>query len=113
MTSLEFIKKEIAMVKKKISMAKSKFTIKGITYYQLNEIKEEINILQDRLQTLQQIKDDLEIMEMIKSGWSGMETTISGKQIMKFQNFELNEWIELWQRMEECLLKRSLEVENE
>lgn len=66
MNNLEFIEKEIAMVKKKISMAKSKFTIKGITYYQLNEIKEEINILRDRLQVFQQIKSALEAWEVVK-----------------------------------------------
>jgi len=66
MTSLEFIEKEIAMVKKKISMVKSKFTIKGLTYYHINEIKEEINILRDRLQVLQQIKSELEAWEVVK-----------------------------------------------
>ena len=66
MNNLEFIEKEIAMVKKKISMAKSKFTIKGITYYQLNEIKEEINILRDRLQVFHQIKSALEAWEVVQ-----------------------------------------------
>ena len=67
MTSLEFIEKEIAMVKKKISMAKSKFTIKGLTYYHINEIKEEINILRDRLRVIQQIKSELEAWEIAKN----------------------------------------------
>ena len=88
MTSLEFIEKEIAMVKKKISMVKSKFTIKGLTYYHINEIKEEINILRDRLQTFQQIKAELEAWYSIKQGIKLCESKMYEDSYYEYLQFE-------------------------
>lgn len=112
MNSLEFINKEIAYYddiyeRKLVALDLIKEDSVGG-----RKLKDEVSFCIERLNHLKQIKAELEIMELIKNGWSGMETTISGKQIMKFQNLKLDDWIELWQRMEECLLKRAVEVKD-
>lgn len=61
---------------------------------------------------LQQIKTELEIMELIENGWSSMEQTLSGEKIIKFQKLNLDDWLKVWKTLEEIALKKALEVGN-
>ena len=101
MNSLEFINKEIAIIKSKYK-EHLKFNQTSLA------IKDE-----KRLKHLQQIKEELEIMELIKNGWTSMETTLTGGLIMKFQNLKIDDWVKLWNKLEKILLKKTLEVKDE
>lgn len=103
MTNLEFINEEIERIKELLELDDVLCELSDNDYKFCN----------DRLKILQQIKNELEIMELIKNGWSSMETTLAGDQIMRFQNLKIDDWVKLWNRLEEILLKKALEVSNE
>lgn len=112
MNSLEFIKQQITTYEELYENYLENLDV-VLGTKQEKQHRFTINFYKERVDLLKEIKEELEIMEFIKNGWSGMETTISGKQVMKFQNLKLDDWIELWNRLEEILLKKSLEVKDE
>lgn len=61
----------------------------------------------------QQVKAELEIMELIGNGWSSIEQTVSGEKIIKFEKLNLDDWLKVWKTLEEIALKKALEVEDE
>lgn len=99
MTKLELINKEIEDVKDYFRDRK-KYNLQSKLY------------TFERLKLLEQIKTELEIMELIKNGWSSMDTTLAGDQIIRFQNLKIDDWIKLWNRLEEISLKKALEVKD-
>lgn len=109
MNSLEFIDKLIVEYEKSINNfirfskghPDKELFIKCVTIYE------------EKLNHLRQIKTELEIMELIKNGWSSAETTLNGDQIMRFQNLKLDDWVKLWNKLEEILLKKALEVKDD
>lgn len=109
MNSLEWIDAEITKWQEKLDKFKKQLIeIKGTRNEQttLNCIE----AIKLKLQYLQQIKAELEVMGLIKNGWSSMSTTSNGEHIMRFQNLTLDDWIKLWNKLEEILLKKALEV---
>ena len=112
MNSLERVNAEIIKWQEKLDKFKKQLIeIKGTRNEQttLNCIE----AIELKLQYLQQIKSEIEVMKLIIIGWSSMETTSNGEQTMRFQNLTLDDWIKLWNKLEKILLKKALEVEDE
>lgn len=108
MNSLEFIEKLI----KKCLKSYENF----MRLYKINPDKEAFNkcatIRKEELFRLKQIKDELEIMELIENGWSSIEQTVSGEKIIKFEKLNLDDWLKVWKTLEEIGLKKALEAGN-
>ena len=99
MTEIELINKEIEDVKDYFRDRK-KYNLQSKLY------------TPERLKLLEQIKDELEIMELIGNGWSSMEQTLSGERIIKFQKLNIDDWLKVWKTLEKFALKKALEVED-
>lgn len=112
MTNLEFIEKGIKNYTELIEDIKKEIIDEDDPDMK-TVCKSNLKYVEESLNHYQQIKDELEIMELIKNGWSSMETTLAGDQIMRFQNLKIDDWVKLWNRLEEILLKKTLEVSNE
>lgn len=82
------------------------------TKYEKNSYERAVKVCEELIQINEQIKDELEVMELIKNGWSSTETTLNGEHIMRFQNLTLNDWLKLCNKFDEILLKKTLEVNN-
>lgn len=101
MNSLEFINKEIAITKSKykehINFNQTSFGIKD----------------EKKLQTLQRIKTELEIIEIIKLGCTGLKYNSDGGSVIKLGNINAMNFIKLSNRLDEICDWRDEVNENE
>lgn len=100
MASLKYIDKQIEELQTEIEHLKNAIRLKS-TYLSSFYEHERVKVCQIRLNVLQQIKLELEVVEIIKFGCTGVKYNSDGGSVIKLGNINAMDFIKLSNRLDE------------